>query len=72
MEPVPDKATVVLLECTVFLPPQEAQYETFRLPVMLPEVWGVKETDKLALCCGATVKGRLGPAKPNPVPETVA
>ena len=56
----------------MLLPPQEAQYETFKLPVTLPAVWGAKETDKLALCCGATVMGRLGPAKLNPVPEIVA
>jgi hypothetical protein len=57
---------VLALECAVFLPPQEAPYETFRLPVKLPAVWGANETDKRALSCGATVMGRLGPAKLNP------
>jgi hypothetical protein len=72
VEPVPDRATVMLLECAAFLPPQEAQYDTFRLPVTLPAVWGAKETDKLVLRCGATVRGRLGATKLNPAPETLA
>ena len=63
---------MTLLECSVFFPPQEAEYEMLRFPTMLPAVCGANEIDKLPLCCGATVMGRLGPTKLNPLPVTVA
>ena len=53
-------------------PPQEAQPEKVRLPLRVPAVCGEKETDKFAVCCGAKVIGRLGPAKLKPVPDTAA
>ena len=71
-EPVPDKAKVAMFECTMFLPPHEAPYVMLKLPLTLPAVRGANETDKFALCWGATAMGRLGPEKLNPVPETVA
>jgi len=42
------------------------------VPVALPAACGVKLTDTLAVFCGATVMGRVGPAKVKPVPETDA
>jgi len=72
VKPLPERVTVTLFECEVLWPPQEAEAVTVRVPLRLPAVWGTKETDKLTVCCGATVIGGLGPAKLNPVPETVA
>jgi hypothetical protein len=43
-----------------------------RFPMMLPVVCGANDIDKLTFFCGATVMGRLGPTKLNPLPETVA
>jgi hypothetical protein len=63
---------VTLLECNVPFPPQEAEYEMLRFPMMLPAVCGANNIDKLMVFCGATVIGRLGPTKLNPLPETVA
>lgn len=41
------------------------------LPLTLPAAWGAKETDKLVVCFGHSVIGRLGPAKLKPVPDIV-
>jgi hypothetical protein len=43
-----------------------------KLPLAEPVVCGANVTEKLMLCCGAKVIGRLGPLKLNPVPETDA
>lgn len=63
---------MVLLEWVVLWPPQDAEYEMFRLPLRAPLVGGAKETDKPALCCGDNVKGRVGPTNAKPRPETAA
>src|SRR6516165_6400282 len=45
---------------------------TDMLPLAEPVPRGENVTDKLVLCSGAKVIGKLGPAKLNPVPETDA
>jgi len=41
------------------------------LPLAAPAVWGKNVTYTLALCCGAKVIGKFGPAKLNSLPLTV-
>jgi len=43
-----------------------------KLPLAEPVAWGANVTEKLMLCCGAKVIGKLGPLKLNPGPETDA
>ena len=43
---------------------------TDMLPCAAPAAWGAKLTERLVLCSGARVIGKLGPLKLNPVPET--
>jgi len=42
------------------------------LPLAFPDACGANVTERLALCCGAIVSGRLGPANVKLVPETRA
>lgn len=69
--PVPERAEVMMPEWLVLWPPQYARHETAMLPLLVPAVCGVKETDSVVPCRGAKVMGRLGPAKLNPVPDVV-
>ena len=41
------------------------------LPLAAPADWGKNVTYKFALCCGAKVIGKFGPAKRNSLPLTV-
>ena len=41
------------------------------LPLAVPAACGVNEMEMVTVCLGDTEIGRLGPAKRNPVPETV-
>ena len=52
-------------------PPQDAKYVTAMLPLVVPAVCGAKETERIVPCRGSKVRGRLGPAKLNPVPDVV-
>jgi hypothetical protein len=70
--PIPEREIVVLLERCLPLLPIEVHVTTDMLPLALPLACGAKATDKLALCCGARVIGKVGPVKLNPAPETVA
>lgn len=63
---------MTLFECEVLCPPQDAEPDTLRVPLRIPAICGAKHTYRLTVCCGARVIGRLGLAKVNPVPETVA
>ena len=45
---------------------------TDRIPLALPLDVGVKETLKTACCPADRLKGRLGPLRLKPNPETVA
>lgn len=69
--PVPERAAVMVPEWPALWPPQYAKHETTMLPLLVPAVCGVKETDSVVRCSGAKVMGRLGPAKLNPGPDVV-
>ena len=70
--PVPAREMLLLLERCFPLLPIGLTVATDVLPLALPVACGANVTDKLALCCGARVMGKFGPAKLNPAPVTVA
>jgi len=68
--PVPVSEIEVLQRFS--LPPRDLWATTDIPPAAIPPVSGENVTLKLTLCCGARVKGKVGPEKLKPVPVTLS